>query len=962
MATGSTEQSRRRARWESISVSVAALFVVAAGILGLWVSSTNSIDENYRHYLMGLAQTASTLVDPALHNTIRKAGQLNGPDYTRAVEPLRRMRAALPDVHYIYTMVADGSKISFVLDAAQPGLNPSGIDDQAAVGEVYDEREPAMLQALGDGHQPGVAAATDRPYMDKWGAFMTGWAPILDSAGQQIGVIGVDVDASVYIARVAAARHWALLGVAPACILIAIVGCAFYRIRSRGLADAQLATEAAEVLAEERRRLKAVIEGTQVGTWEWNFAANAAVIDDHCAAMLGYRSSELCALTLEAWQSRVHPEDLPALGQAVMACLNNPADVLVNEFRVKHAKGHWVWILARGKLMPADARSRSVRMAGIYVDVSARKVAEVALRESELRFRSLFELSPVGIALNDLHTGQFLQFNDALLAPTGYSREELLRMTYWDITPELYAADETSQLQSLQRTSRYGPYEKEYLRKDGSCYSVLLSGIRLQDADGRAVVWSIVQDISHRKAMESELAHAAQRDKLTGLANRRLFMERLQEAMMRVRGGEQALFAVLFLDFDRFKLVNDTLGHEAGDELLRQIANRLQNALRACDTICENDNLVGRFGGDEFLVLLNDLKSAADTICVAERLLHALTPVYNILGREVLSTASIGIVTSEQAHASAEEVVRNADVAMYEAKRSGRACSVLFNESMHTRLTRHVAIESSLRRAIGQEELYLVYQPIIDLHSGRMVSAEALLRWDHPTLGPISPSEFIPIAEESGLILTVGQWVLKEACQALVMWRQNDPAHAPMILSVNISRAELALGSRLLEQVRRSLDGAGLPAKCLQLEITEREVMRNPASCLELLHDLRGLGVKLAMDDFGTGTSSLAFLREYPFDTIKIDRSFVNDLTINPDVMAVIHATVNLIENLGMGSLAEGVEQPEQVAVLQSLGCRYAQGYLFGPLVRAERLLDALESNANHLPDLGGQRTGSEVA
>jgi diguanylate cyclase (GGDEF)-like protein/PAS domain S-box-containing protein len=935
---------RRQAFFESASVSAAALIVVGCGILGLWVTSTNSIRDNYHDYLLGLAQTASRLVDPGLHNSIRQPEQRNGPDYTRAVDPLRRMRAALSDVHYIYTVVQDGTEVRFVLDAAEPGkLGPDGIDDQSGVWEVYDERDPAMLQALNNGQ----AAVTDRPYSDKWGTFMTSWAPLKDESGRQIGAVGVDVDASVYVARLASARHWALFGLAPAGLLIAILGAAFYRIRLRGLTDAEAAKLAADVLAVERQRLKAVIEGTNVGTWEWDIKRGVTTISDGLAGMLGYGHEQLSTLTDDQWQAHIHPEDLPATEQAMAVCLATPEMVFVHEFRMRHREEHWVWILARGKVMDRDIENQPLRMAGIHVDVSARKLAELTLLESENKFRSLFELSPVGIALNDLHSGQFLQVNEALVGPTGYTREELLQMSYWDITPASFTAQETTQIASLAQSNQYGPYEKEYQRKDGSTYPVLVSGIRLRDASGRPVVWSIVQDISHRKAMESELAAAAWQDKLTGLANRALFMDRLQKSVDRVRHGRQSLFAVLFLDFDRFKLINDTLGHDAGDELLRQIAMRLQGALRAADNSTDESNLVGRFGGDEFLVLINDLKCTADASRIADRLLAALAPVYSIFGVEVHSTASLGIVTSEQGQASAEEVVRNADVAMYEAKRSGRACSVVFNEAMRTRLTRHVAIETNLRRAIGTPEISLVYQPIVDLKSGRMVSAEALCRWTHPMLGPITPSEFIPIAEDSGLIVALGEWVLDEACQALANWRKLDPQRAPQTVSVNISRAELALGNQLLDQVCATLKRCGLPASCLQLEVTEREVMRNPKASHDLLHALQCLGVHLAMDDFGTGTSSLAFLRDYPFDTIKIDRSFIKDLTAGQDVLAVIKATVNLVDNLGMASLAEGVEEPEQLATLKSLGCRYAQGYLFSIPVAAAQLLDA-GSRAEH--------------
>jgi diguanylate cyclase (GGDEF)-like protein len=424
-------------------------------------------------------------------------------------------------------------------------------------------------------------------------------------------------------------------------------------------------------------------------------------------------------------------------------------------------------------------------------------------------------------------------------------------------------------------------------------------------------------------------------------------MDHLQKAVDRVRADEQPVFAVLFLDFDRFKFTNDSLGHAAGDELLRQIATRLRKGLRATDWMGGDprSNLAGRFGGDEFLLLINDLNSPADAAIVADRLLKTLNAPYSIFDREVQSTASIGIVTSEQGALSAEEIVRNADVAMYVAKRSGGGCAVLFDEAMHTRAARHLAIETSLSKAIGGAELYLVFQPIVDLESGHMVSVEALVRWNHPVMGPISPSEFIPIAEESNLIVAVGRWVLREACLAMAEWRRTDPQRAPKTIGVNVSRAELALGSVFLDQARDILASTAIPPECLQLEVTEREVMRNPEACLELMRALRRLGVRLAMDDFGTGTSSLGLLRDYPFDLIKMDRSFVQDMIASREVLAVTHATIALIANLGMASLAEGVEEAAQVAVLQSLGCRYAQGYFFSRPVRADRLLDGLDAN-----------------
>jgi diguanylate cyclase (GGDEF)-like protein/PAS domain S-box-containing protein len=748
------------------------------------------------------------------------------------VEPLKRLVAAVADAKYVYTVVRDGTDIRFVLDAANPGdLDGDGVEDQSGVWELYADADPAMQSVLGDGRAVGLAVATARPYVDDWGAFMTGYAPIVTVDGRQVGAVGVDVDARVYLAEIASTRNWALFGLVPAALVITGFGLVFFRIRRRGLAAAR----ALEAAADEAR---------------------------------------------------------------------HAAEVLARE--------------------------------------------QERLKHSEHKFRNLFELSPVGIALNDFETGRFLQVNDALVAPTGYSREELLERTYWDLTPAAYGPLEQAQLEGLSAVGRYGPFEKEYVRKDGTHYPVLLGGVRLADTEGRAVIWSIVQDITLRKVMESTLAQAAWCDKLTGLANRARFSERLQHAIDRVKEGAQTRFAVLFLDCDRFKLVNDTLGHHAGDELLRQIAQRLRRLLRASDALSEDmsGNVIARFGGDEFVILINDLQANADVAKVAERLLNGLTRVYSINGRDIHTTASIGIVTSEDTIESPEAVLRNADVAMYEAKRSGRGCSCIFNDTMHTRLTRLVTIESGLRQAIGTRQLWLAYQPIVDLETGHMVSAEALVRWSHPTLGELRPDEFIPVAEESGLIVPLGDWVLVEACRQLSEWRRTNPAEAPGRISVNLSRAQLALGEQLSARIVEVLERFELPANCLQLEVTENEVMRDPTAARRLMVELRALGVHLAIDDFGTGTSSLSCLRDYPFDAVKIDRSFVNHLMSGHDVLAVLHATVTLVDNLRMVCVAEGVESATQVAILQSLGCGFAQGYFFSRPVRAAELLQSLASPA----------------
>jgi diguanylate cyclase (GGDEF)-like protein len=441
--------------------------------------------------------------------------------------------------------------------------------------------------------------------------------------------------------------------------------------------------------------------------------------------------------------------------------------------------------------------------------------------------------------------------------------------------------------------------------------------------------------------MEKALIDSAQRDRLTGLPNRTVFMERVGRSLERVRNREQPVCAILFLDFDRFKQVNDTLGHEAGDELLRQIAQRLQAAMRAEERTAQHTegDVLSRFGGDEFLILVNDLRTSDEAVRVAERVLNALTPSYNVLGHEVHSTASVGIVTTDHCLGSAEEFVRNADVAMYEAKRAGPGCSVVFSEAMHERLTRHLTIETSLRRALGTDQLYIEYHPIVELGSGRRRSVEASLRWNHPSLGSISANEFVPIAEEAGLLVAMGQWAIRQACRAMASWRRANAGLVPETVTVKLCRAQVATYVRVIEHISATLQAYDLPATCLQIAVSERDVMAGGEQVGRLFTKLRRLGVQLAIDEFGAGHSSLSVLRGNPVDTVKIDHSFLTDLDASPTSRLVMNATLTLIRNLGAISIVSGVTSEAQVTLLQSLGCRCAQGEYYGSALAAEQVM-----------------------
>jgi diguanylate cyclase (GGDEF)-like protein/PAS domain S-box-containing protein len=613
-----------------------------------------------------------------------------------------------------------------------------------------------------------------------------------------------------------------------------------------------------------------------------------------------------------------------------------------SEFQLEypcHSPEHKRWYLLTASPL-ADSEPAVVVT---HQDITARKEAELAKDRTSAMLQGLFELAPVGVCLTDLTTLRALDFNETLCRIVGYSRDELLNADGDLRTPYAPHQARLQLLTGARDFGHFGPVECLYVHKDGHEVNMLLSGSRVIGPDGTPYIWSIEQDISRRKALEARLRSAAELDQLTGLPNRAMLLQHL-EALHEARDNDEGPhFAALFLDFDRFKLVNDTFGHVAGDELLVQIAGRLRTLLPAPGSDAEGPgHFAARFGGDEFVFVATGIRTQRAATAIADRLQLALSEPYVIQAQPFQSTVSIGLALGGPTLSRPHELLRSADTAMYEAKRSGGGVTVAFNNAMHSKLSRSLVIEAGLRLALQRGELGLVYQPIVDLGTGAMSSVEALLRWHHPSLGAVSPDEFIPIAEETGLIVPIGEWVTREACKQWQEWQRLDAVRAPAVVSVNLSRRQLALGRGLLNAMKSVLKETGVPPQALQLEITERELMRDPDSARSVMRALSALGVRLAMDDFGSGMSSLGCLRDYPFHTIKIDKSFVTNLGHDAHVLAVAHATVNVIGNLGMVSVAEGVESAEEVAILQGLGCGYAQGYFFGRPMKAELLLDAM--------------------
>jgi diguanylate cyclase (GGDEF)-like protein len=429
------------------------------------------------------------------------------------------------------------------------------------------------------------------------------------------------------------------------------------------------------------------------------------------------------------------------------------------------------------------------------------------------------------------------------------------------------------------------------------------------------------KEVAERKQIEEQLLHNAFHDGLTGLANRALFVDHLKLALGRAERHASYRFAVLFLDLDRFKVVNDSLGHMTGDQLLIGVARRLEAAMRPGDT-------VSRLGGDEFTVLLDDLKDAAEAEAVAERLQRELAVAFDLNGHEVFTTVSIGVALSSPDYLRPEDILRDADTAMYRAKQLGKARNEVFDQAMHARAMDRLGLERDMRRAVERRELFLQFQPIVSLANGSLRGFEALVRWQHPERGVIPPAKFIPVAEETGMIIPIGKWVLGEACRQMSRWQKLSGLDGPLPVSVNLSGRQF-LQPDLLEQVSEVLRETGLDSRSLKLEITETVVMENIETATQTLEQLRALGVELSIDDFGTGYSSLSYLQRFPVSTLKIDRSFISRMTESDGTAEIVRTITKLAQNLGMDVVAEGVETEGQRAQLSAFECEFGQGYYF---------------------------------
>ena len=561
--------------------------------------------------------------------------------------------------------------------------------------------------------------------------------------------------------------------------------------------------------------------------------------------------------------------------------------------------------------------------------------AEQEAKLSQQRFSAAFTHAAVGMAIVD-PDGRILQVNQALCALVGESEAELIGQCFDD---RLHEGDVALfQRQVKEAVSWPEPEFTMELRCRGSTGEDLWIALHCSRFDdpgsaGSCLIYQL-HDISSRHRAESRLHHIAFHDGLTDLANRHCFQERLAVAVEKSRLDATVHFAVMFLDLDRFKVVNDSLGHAAGNALLREVASRLQHCVRPID-------LVARLGGDEFAVLLEALDSPEAGKRLAQRVLQVLARPVSINGTEIVPGASVGITFSDMGYREVDEVLRDADLAMYEAKGAGRGRVAVFDISMHERIADKLALEADLRRAIGAGQLSVMFQPLVELEPGRPYGFEALTRWVHPERGPVSPAVFIALAEESGHIEALTAWVIDHACSQLAAWHRSVPGMGHLGMHVNVSGRDLA-SPGLVELVQAVLQRHGLAPQHLTLEITETMLMSRLDVALEALARLREIGVKFSIDDFGTGYSSLAYLSTLPIDSLKIDRSFVMGMQDHPQNVEIVRAVMDLGRSLGKRVIAEGIETTEQLLALRRLGVPIGQGYLLSRPLTAEHVLDWL--------------------
>lgn len=674
-----------------------------------------------------------------------------------------------------------------------------------------------------------------------------------------------------------------------------------------------------QALSKSEERLALALEASELGLWDWNLQTDE-VHHTQIKELFGLEPEQVTGV-LSHLKPRIHCEDLPLLRHAMVEHLKGRTDDYKVTYRFRHSAGHWVWIEDSGRAVEHSSSGRVIRMLGTRRDVSAGK----QLEEQRRLAATVFEAASEGIVIFDPNY-TLLALNQAFSRVTGYPQSDMLGR---NVTELAFCRDARRHFQTIhQALEQTGSWQGELVetRKSGEVYPQWLQLSVVRDIRGNVShIVGFFADLSARRESEERMRYLTHYDELTGLANRSLFKERLREASQRVRQGGRSL-ALLHIDLDRFKLLNDSLGHEVADQLLRQVARRLSSALPEADTIA-------RLSGDEFAVLFDAYGNLSSLARVTSRLLAKLRMPLWVVGQELVISASVGISLLPDSAREISALVSQSNMAMQHAKHLGGNNFQFYTESLQASTLERLQLENQLRKAIDENQLQVFYQPKLCLATGRLNAAEALVRWLHPTMGMVPPGDFIGLAEETGLIGPIGEFVLRQACWQACEWQRQGLE--PIRVSVNLSVHQLRQG-KLVSLVRQVLEETGLAPHYLELELTESQLLDSVEHIIATFHQLHELGVKLAIDDFGTGYSSLSYLKRFPVDYVKIDQTFIRGLGEGTEDAAITRAIIAMAHSLELKVVAEGVENQEQLRFLKAHDCDEVQGYLISRPMEAE--------------------------
>lgn len=677
-----------------------------------------------------------------------------------------------------------------------------------------------------------------------------------------------------------------------------------------------------DALRQSQERLSLAIDASGIGLWDWHLPSDD-IYHSNFEQLLGYSSKEVTGF-MGHLKPLVHPDDYSLVKKAIVMHLRKRTPIYDVQYRMRHRRGHWIWVEDNGRVVAWNDEGRAIRMIGTRRDITKERELEEKLRLSA----SVFHQAAEAIFILD-RDFRFVSVNPGYTQITGYTESETIGTRITDTRPH-YPEVHATYMQITQALEQHGEWQGEFTeyRKNGEAFPEWVHITSVRDEAGNATHYiGLFNDMTARRESEERLRYLSNYDKLTGFANRNLFRDRLHAAITQARDRNKQV-ALIYIDIDRFRQINDTLGHEIGDELLKKAGKRISSVEANVDTI-------SRIGGDEFTIIVDDYQDRPALEHFCERIIAELRRPFRIGEHELLLGASIGISVFPENGRELQVLLNHADIAMHQAKRLGGNITKFYTNDLRVASIEQLNLENSLRKAIFRDEFIVHYQPKMDLRNNRIVGVEALVRWNHPTLGLLHPSDFIPLAEETGLISAIGELVLDKACRQAQLWK--EAGLGVIRTSVNIPAHQIRKGN-LPQVIKRVLDNTGLDPHLLELELTETSLMEENEGVIDMLQDLRSRGIAISLDDFGTGYSSLSYLKRFPIDTLKIDQAFIRDIGTGTADEAITRAIIAMAHSMGMEVVAEGVETEAHLDFLRREGCDYIQGYLLSRPVPDDQL------------------------